>query len=119
MQRPRMIAIVYALILSVTSVDAQGLSEHYAQYPQYPQQGYPQNYPQPGYPQAQYPQQTYPQQSTTTQIPPGMTLTCMFTSGPQQGHTVSFMGVPGAQPTYPGRPCTDGQGSYGTAAPQQ
>jgi hypothetical protein len=48
-------------------------------------------------------------------LPPGMSLTCQFTSGPRAGQTQNFTGVPGATPTPIGSPCTDGQGSLGVA----
>jgi hypothetical protein len=47
--------------------------------------------------------------------PPGMSLSCQFTSGPRAGQTQNFTGVPGAMPTPIGSPCTDGQGSFGVA----
>lgn len=128
--RSRIVALLkWPFVSLATSIVLAAAPLQLVQFPQqgypqmYPQQGFPQGYPQQGYPQQgfpqqQFPQQFYPQQSTT-QLPPGMTLTCMFTSGPQQGHTISFLGVPGARPAYPGQPCMDGQGSSGTAVLQQ
>jgi hypothetical protein len=51
-------------------------------------------------------------------LPPGMSLTCAYTSGLKAGRTQDFSAVPGAIPTRVGSPCSDGQGSVGTATAQ-
>jgi hypothetical protein len=57
--------------------------------------------------------------ATNTPLSPGTTLTCRFSSGPNQGKTINFAGVPGATPGFIGAPCGDGQGSQGVGvAPQ-
>jgi hypothetical protein len=48
-------------------------------------------------------------------LPPGMSLTCKYTTGPKAGQTQNFSGVQGAIPAPVGGPCGDGQGSIGTA----
>ena len=50
-----------------------------------------------------------------TSTPPGMSLTCQFLNGPRSGQIQSYAGVVGVQPIPVGAPCTDGQGSMGTA----
>ena len=50
-------------------------------------------------------------------LPPGMSLTCKFNSGPRSGQTFDFSHTPGATPAPIGASCTDGAGSYGVAQP--
>ena len=51
-------------------------------------------------------------------LPPGMSLTCQFTSGPRAGTVFDFSGLPGAMPALIGGPCTDGVASSGFAVAQ-
>jgi len=58
-------------------------------------------------------------QSAAGGVPPGMSLTCQFTSGPRSGTTFDFSTTPGATPAPIGAPCTDGAGSFGRAIAQR
>ncbi len=57
----------------------------------------------------------YPTQYSSGGTPGQLSLTCRFSQGPRSGQTQSYAGVAGVTSVPVGSPCTDGQGSFGTA----
>jgi hypothetical protein len=59
-----------------------------------------------------------PKNDPVAKLPPNVSTTCHYTSGPKEGKTHYFPpNLPGLVPAFVGSSCMDGQGNFGIAVP--